>query len=372
MNFITFTIKDLLTKKFRLCVAVVGISLGICACIIMLGIADTLKSSFSDLYKRRKTDIIVVERDQLSILASELEQSLIDDLKVFDEVEDVAPALISFTKLKRTYIPIFGWEQASFLFENIQMKNGRVFDADSSEILIGDLIADNIDSTVGATLKIKRSAFSIAGTFTSSNSFERGSILMPLSSLQKLKKKTGKITLINLRLRQEYRNDDAMDAFIEKVGATFPQVSAQKADFFIAENTKHVMMGEKLSLLITIIMTIAITFGVSNIMLTIFFEKTRFLSLLLTVGWQKWEVAFFFFVESLLIVFLGGVLGTGAGINLMARVFQLTDISILTPSLPSFFYLKVIGLICGIAFVAIIGPTIILLNFSPVDVLKNE
>ncbi len=372
MNFITFTVKDLLTNKIRLFVAILGIGLGISACIIMLGIADSLKTSFSDLYKRRETDIVLVEGDQLSLLASELEQSLLDELKGFAEIENTAPALISFTKLKRTYIPLFGWERSSFLYEDLQMKKGRLLASDGPEILIGDLIADNIGKTAGETFRIQRRTFSVSGTFTSSNSFERGSIIMPLSALQKLKKKTGKVTLINIRLKKKYRNDRAINDFITKVESEFPQVSAQKADFFIAEKTKHIMMGEKMSYLITIIMTIAITFGVSNIMLTIFLEKIRFLSLLLTVGWQKYEVAFFFLLESLLIVLLGGVLGTFLGVKLTACVFQMTDISVLTPSLSVFFFVKIISLICGIAFFAIIGPTVILMNYSPVEVIKNE
>ena len=372
MNVITFTIKDLLTKKVRFAVSVLGISLGICACIIMLGVADTIRNSFNDLYKRRATDLVLVEGDQLSLLASELDQEMEAQLQSYRAIESTAAVLISSTKMQRTYIPVFGWAEGSFLFENIKVTQRALSPLDKPMVLMGDLIAKNLNKKPGETIKIRKKEYTISGVYTSPNSFERGAVVMPLSALQGLTRKSGKVTLINVRLKPEYRHDEAMDVFIERVENEFPQVSAQKADFFIAEKTKHMVMGEKLSWIITIIMTVAMTLGVSNIMLTNFMEKTRFLSLLLTVGWQKSEVAFFFLLESLVIVFLGGAIGTMLGMKLMIRVFQLTDISVLAPALSLGFFLKIIGLICGIALLAVIGPTVVLMNYNPLDVIKNE
>ena len=372
MNFITFTIKDLLQRKVGLAISVLGISLGVCVCIIMLGLADTIRASFHDLYKRRQTDIILTQSDQFSLFTSELDYSTYNTLLEFDEIEDIAPVLIAIVKIKGKHVPIFGWERNSFLFDNMKFNQGEKFEPEGGGILIGDMVFENVGYAFNEMLEIKKKAFNISGVFTSSNPFERGVMIMPLEALQDLAKKKNKISLFNLRVKPEHRNPQQLELLSEKIKARLPEVDAQRSDIFIKENMRNIMVGEKLSLLITLITIIAVTLGLANIMLTNVLEKSRFLSVLFTIGWKKSEVILFFFLECALLAFVGGALGIILGVRGLAYLFQMTQFSILSPTFSQVFLVQIISVILMIALFSVVGPAIIIINHNPITVIENE
>ena len=128
MNIIHFLVKDIFQKKARVFLTICGISIGVCVCIIMLGIGESIKNSFKDIYGKRQIEIIVEEKDQLSILLSRVDASLAQGMQKIPAIEDASPTLLYLHKFKGAAVPVFGWEPNSFLFDVVE-----VDDADDCE-----------------------------------------------------------------------------------------------------------------------------------------------------------------------------------------------------------------------------------------------
>jgi putative ABC transport system permease protein len=338
----------------------------------MLGIGESIKNSFKDVYGKRHIDIIIQENEQLSILLSRVDSKLAQEMQKIKEIESTSATLLYLHKFKRVAMPVFGWEPGSFLFDGIEFTQGRKPVLGKKEIIVGDALMKSLSKENEKQIKIKGVSFAVVGAFKSSSPFEQFAAVMPLADLQAAIREDGKASFINVRLKPEYRTEAAIENALKQIEDAFPSITAMRADAFISEKTKFIVMGEQFSFLVSLITVIAVALGLANTMVTSSFEKRKFLAILLALGWQKVEIALLFVCESLIVAIAGGAIGIILGLKGTAYIFGMTSINVFTPALSLAFILKIIGLILGSAIFAALVPTWITLNSNPVETIRGE
>ncbi len=349
-----------------------GIGIGVCVCIIMLGIGESIKNSFKDVYGKRQIDVVVQEKEQLSILLSRLDAGLAQEVRKNPAIENTAATLLYLHKLKGSAVPVFGWEPGSFLFDTVELISGRRPVPGKKEVMVGDALMRSLNKDNEKQIKIKGVVFGVVGVFKSTSPFEQFSAVVPLSDLQSAAREEGKASFINVRLKPAYRTESAITNVTKEIEEDFPAIAAMRADAFISEKTKFIVIGEQFSLLVSLITVIAVALGLANTMVTSSFEKRKLLAILLALGWQKTEIAALFICESLLVAFLGGAIGIFLGFKGTAYLFGMTSIAVFVPVLSPVFVCKIVGMILGSAVFAAIVPTWITLNSNPVEVIRGE
>ena len=372
MNIVYFLVKDIFQKKMRALLTICGISIGVCVCIIMLGIGESIKNSFKDVYGKRQIDIIIQEKEQLSILLSRVDASLAQETQKIPAIEDTAATLLYLHKFKGAAVPVFGWEPNSFLFDVVELVQGRRPVVGKKEVMVGEAFMKSLQKENEKQIEIKGVSFAVVGVFKSSSPFEQFAAVMPLSDLQRTIHEEGKASFINVRLKPQYRSEAAMESTIKEIEGTFSFITAMRADAFISEKTKFIVMGEKFSFLVSLITVIAVALGLANTMVTSSFEKRKFLAILLALGWQKAEIALLFLCESLIVALIGGAIGIILGFKGTAYIFNMTGINAFVPALGIVFILKIIGIILVSAVFAAVVPTWITLNSNPVEIIRSE
>lgn len=372
MNIIHFLIKDVFRKKLRVCLTIGGIAVGICVCIIMLGIGESIKNSFKDVYETRQIDIIIQEKEQLSILLSKVDAGIAQEVQKIPAVEDAAPTLLYIHKLKGSAVPVFGWEPGSFLFDAVEVTQGRRPAPGKQEVMVGEALNGSLKKDNSRQIKIKGVSFDVVGVFKSRSPFEQFAAVALLSDLQSAVREEGRASFINVRLKPSHRAEAHIEDAIGFMTEAFPSAAPMRADAFISEKTKFIVVGEQFSLLVSLITVIAVALGLANTMVTSTFEKRKFLAILLALGWQKIEIAILFLCESLVVALAGGALGILLGFKGTAYVFGLTNIEAFVPEMDIVFMLKIVGIVLGSAIFAAIVPTWITLNSNPVEVIRGE
>lgn len=371
MNVASFIFKDIFRKKIRVFLTILGISIGICVCIIMLGVGESIKNSFQDTYSKRQIDIIIQEKDQLSILLSRVDANIAQQIKSNAAVADSSAILLYIHKLRNSAVPVFGWEPGSFLFDAVEIAGRRPV-LNKKEAIVGQALMRKLKKENTRQIKIKGVSFDIVGEYKSTSPFEQYAVVIPLADLQKAVHEEGKASFINVRLRPVYRTDEAIERIAGEIESSSPLVSVMRSDVFIAEKTKFIVVGEKFSLLISIITVIAVALGLANTMVTSTFEKRKFLAILLALGWQKTEIAALFVCESLVVSLIGGAIGIFLGFKGTAYVFDLTSIPAFVPVLDFVLICKIVAMILGSGVFAAIVPTWITLNSNPIEVIRGE
>lgn len=356
----------------RALLTIFGISIGVCVCIIMLGIGESIKHSFRDVYGKRKIDIVMQENDQPSILLSRVDADVARRIHVIPAIDAAGSVLLYINNMKKAAVPVFGWEPDTFLFDAVELTRGRRPAAGKKEAIVGVALMRILDKEHEMQIRVKGRAFDIVGVFKSSSPFEQSAVVMPLGDLQAALGEEGKASFVNVKLKSAYRNDAATEKVLKEIGVILPSVAAMRADVFVAEKTKFIVMGEQFSLLVSIITIIAVALGLANTMITSSFEKKKFLSILLALGWPKTAIAIFFLCESLIVALIGGTLGIFLGFKVTAYIFSMTSIQAFVPELSLVFILKIVGMLLAGALFAGLAPAWITLNSNPVEVIRSE
>ena len=372
MNIAYFLVKDIFRKKLRALLTISGISIGVCVCIIMLGIGESIKHSFRDVYGKRQIDIVIQENDQPSILLSRVDADVARRIRAIPAIDDAGSVLLYIHNIKKAVVPVFGWEPDTFLFDAVELTQGRRPAVGKKEAMVGVALMRILDKEHEMQIKIKGQIFDIVGVFKSSSPFEQSAVVMPLGALQDALHEEGKASFVNVRLKLPYRSDAAIEGVLKEIGGILPSVVAMRADAFVAEKTKFIVMGEQFSFLVSVITIIAVALGLANTMVTSSFEKKKFLSILLALGWPKIAIAVLFVCESLIVALIGGALGILLGFKVTAYIFNMTSIQAFVPDLSLVFILKIVGMLLSGALFAGLVPAWITLNSNPVEVIRSE
>jgi len=372
MNIIHFLIKDIFRKKMRVLLTIFGITIGVSVCIIMLGIGESIKHSFKDIYGKRHIDVVVQEKEQLSILLSRVDDQLAQEIRSIPAVEDAGAVLLYIHKQKKAAVPVFGWESGTFLFDDVELVQGRKPAPGQDQVMVGAALAESLKKEGEMRIKIKGRPLNVVGTFKSSSPFEQSAIAMPLADLQHLLREDGKASFINVRLRPESRAETATDAAIQKMEALSPGIEAMHADAFVSEKTKFIVVGEQFSFLVSLITIIAVALGLANTMISSSFEKRKFLAILMALGWPQIGIAMLFVCESVIVVLIGGALGMVLGYKSMGFIFHSTSIQAFAPELNAMLVFKIVLMMLASAVVAALVPAWITLRSNPVEVIRSE
>ncbi len=213
MRFTTLLIKNLLRRKTRTLLTAFGVAIAVGATVSLLGISDGIERSMELSLGFRGTDIIVTASNVLDQLSSDLDEANADRIKAVPGVEKIAPGLLEVvaysTKSTDISMLLQGWVPGSFLFDDLEMVQGRPFTAaDHRKVMIGATLAKNIGRGVGDSIVLQRVDFEIVGVYRSLSVFENGAVTMPLSELQEIMLRRGSVTGFNVVLDSQHADAD--------------------------------------------------------------------------------------------------------------------------------------------------------------------
>ncbi len=142
--------------------------------------------------------------------------------------------------------------------------------------------------------------------------------------------------------------------------------SAQEEAERMAENQKN------FQLIFILISSISLFVGgivIANIMLATIQERTREIGIRIAVGARKRDIFIQFLVQTILVTFIGGILGVLLGLSILDIVSGFIDIKLIAGVGMIFIALAVSA---GVGFLAGIIPAIIASKLNPVEALRYE
>ncbi len=127
MTLFTFIIRNMLGRRVRSTLTVLGLAVAIAAVILLTGIANGFERSLVAAYQSRGIDLIVVRAGISDQLSSNLDQKLGDTLRKVPGVQDVGLSLIdavSFEEANLASVLANGWEPGGLLIQGLRILDG--------------------------------------------------------------------------------------------------------------------------------------------------------------------------------------------------------------------------------------------------------
>lgn len=310
MHFVTFIARNLRNRPVRTVLTVLGLAVGIGSVMLLNGVAAGFERSFLAIYSSKGIDLVVVRAGISNQLSSNLDETLIDQIRGLDGVAEVAPSLmdtVSFEDANLVSVLANGWEGGTLLFRGVRILNGRAYrPGEAKVVLLGRVLALNLGKRVGDPVDIAGEPFRVIGIFESQSLFENGGLVVPLGELQRMMGRQGQVTGFVVKARSP--EADALQALGRRVEAAVPGVAATPARDYVAGDVQ-IRLARAMASATTAVALVLGSVGLLNTMVMAVAERTGEIGLLRALGWKRRRVLGLVLGEAALL----GLLGTIAG-----------------------------------------------------------
>jgi putative ABC transport system permease protein len=319
MNFFAFITKNLLRRRTRSVLTIIGLAVAVAAVVSLVGVATGFENSFIGMYDQRGIDLVVQGKGAGTKLNNALPEDYFQKLENIEGVKQVLGGsvdLISFPAEGLISVPVNGWPAGSALYDRLTVISGKKLEAeDKRGVMLGRALAANLGKKVGDPIKIYGRDFTVAAIFESGVVFENGAVIVLLDVMQEQKSEQGKITGFTIQVQKPI-DDKQLEKIRQAIEALHPGEVVAKTPGDFVNSIGEIRTARAVAWITSAIALFIGAIGMLNTMVMSVFERTKEIGTLRAIGWKKSRIARMIISESLLLSIGGAIVGSLAGIAL--------------------------------------------------------
>ena len=373
LSFTGFAWKNLWRRRLRTLLTLCGIGMAIGAFVALVGFSRSFEHEWLRLYTSSGTDIAVVDKTFLNTSVSESVGVTLRAVPVVAQAEPMIFNIIDLTPEVNALV--FGWKADSYEFNSLTFLSGHRFQDGQPQVILGDLLARNLNKKVGETIDMQGATFTVMGIYHGGTALEASAVIMPLDQLQQLSSLQGKVSGFHVRLRPAPEGESP-DHYLKRaqaeIEAALPGLDAQLASERASSN-QFVELAHAVAWGISCIALMMGILGIANTMAMSVFERTREIGILRALGWKRWRVLLLIQTEASVLGLSGGIIGIGLGwgaLRLLAA--QPQTASIVSASFPVLLLAEALGIAVLAGLAAGAMPAWHAAHLSPVEALRHD
>ncbi len=375
MRFSTYILRNMLGRRARTTLTVLGLAVGIAAVMVLTGIAWGFERSFQAIYPAKGVDLIVVRAGIGNQLSSNLNVNIGETIRGVSGVLDLAPSLmdtVSFEDANLVAVLASGWVPESILFRGLRILDGRTLKTGDGRVtLLGRVLALNLGKKMGDMLSVAGETFEVVGIFETESLFENGGLIMPIQELQKMMGRGGQVTGFVVAAVNS-GDAESLRALGKRIEAKVPGVAALPTREYIAADLQ-IRLSKSMAWATMAVALVLGSVGMLNTMVMAVFERTGEIGLLRALGWRRSRILALILGEAIGLGLLGVVVGSAfAWIGIRLLLLSPNARGFVDPQLPPSIY--GIGLVMG-AVLSLLGglyPAIRAASLEPTEALRHD
>ncbi len=300
--------KNLLRRKVRTLLTILGIGIGVAAIIGLGALADGLQLGYGAMLGGSKADLVISQPNSFDISYSSVDESIYTELAAMPEISAISGMLQGWSQTEgEPFFFVFGYPVDSFVLDRFQIIDGAGLDEPAGRglrgkpVLLGSAAAEMLNKSPGDIIYLTNSAFRVVGIYETGDAFEDSAAVLALPDAQELVGKPRQVSVYYVQLK-----DPALrERFVSRAERKWPDYLISGIDEFAKEQS----MTDMLRGYVWAIGGLAIIIGgvgMMNSQLMAVFERTREIGVLRAVGWSGRRVLWMMLGETLLVSLGGG------------------------------------------------------------------
>ncbi|MBN1978143.1 MAG: ABC transporter permease [Anaerolineae bacterium] len=367
-------LKSLLRRKTRTLLTVIGVAIGVAAIVALGVMAAGFAEGYGAMGGGSGADLLVMQADSIDIAFSAVDEDVGQTLAGFSGVEDVTGMIYTFAAAEDIpYFIVFGYDPEGFAIAHFKIKEGEGLSERAARqaghpLILGRAVADDLEKGVGDAFKLYETTFRVAGIYETGKPFEDGAAVVLLEDAQTISKHPHQVNAFLLRLRAGQDVEPVRRRIEQRFEDLTATVSSELADNQMALDWVN-GFAWAVSFLAVVIGGV----GVMNTVLMSIFERTREFGTLRAIGWKPVQVLGLVLGESVVLCGLGGVVGSGLGVAVVALVRQAPMASMIFPTtFPPMIFVQSIGTAVALGLVGGVYPAWRASRLMPAEAMRAD
>ena len=249
---------------------------------------------------------------------------------------------------------------------DISMKEGRIFEDDANEVILGEIYAEDNDYEVGDTIEVDGEDFEVVGIYETGDSNMAGGVFTSISKVGEIMDDEDSISNIYVKVEKGVDAQEVADRIDAKYGDNITTITSVME---MEQMADMLNMLQASTWAISLLAIIVGGLGIINTMLMSVFERTREIGVLKAVGWSDKRILGMIVGESLVITIVSAIIGSIIGFGACTILGPQMGIDpLFTPKIfiQAFSIAIVVGIIGGLY------PAIKAVKLPPTEALRYE
>ena len=363
--------KNLLRHKGRTLLTFFGIVIGVMAIVALGATASGLQDGFLDAFSGSGADLILTQKDAWTITNSAVPDSLGSQLARVKGIQAVAGMSMAIAKTEASpYFFVFAHDPQGFAVARYKIVEGQSLGeaaGSSRPLILGKLAAESQGLRTGDALSLNGVQFQVVGIYETGAGLEDGGAVISLADAQALFGKVGQVGSYLIKLQSPAEADQVQ----QEVERQFPEVQMfVPAALAAKQQTIQIVQGMSWALAFLAIVIGSVT--MVNTMVMNVFERTREIGTLRAVGWSSGRALRLVLAESVLLAFVGGVVGSLVGVVIALAMSRVPLLSFVGKGVSLGLFVQGIGTAVVLGSLGGLYPAWRASRLMPVEALRYE
>jgi len=317
---LTYNLRNLTVRKTTTLMTALGIALTVAVLLAVLSLVNGLKATLST--SGDPLHIMVMRKGSTSEIASNFQRTQFQDLKFKPGIAQgrngqplAALELVTVISLSSidnpeagTNVTVRGVEPAGIeMRRGLKLSAGRWFDQGRRELVVGAAIAKRYpDARLGNKLNLWRGQWEIVGVMDSHRGMPDSEIWGPLNQVAGDNQRTSVLSSALVEAPDEVTAKALINDLTGDQRLGVDAISEQ--EYYNAQVSQGAAI-QYVGMFVAIVMAVGSSFAAMNTMYAAVARRAREIGTLRVLGFSRGSILLSFFVESVLLAGVGGVLG---------------------------------------------------------------
>ncbi|HEX4141939.1 MAG TPA: ABC transporter permease [Pirellulales bacterium] len=304
--------KNLWLRPLRTLLSISGLAIAVAAVVALVGVSRRFEQSFLELYNRRGGDLVVQRSGGAMQLSSGIDEHLGDKIRSLPDVTQVIGSLMDMVAFEQNdlfAVLVNGWAPDCPVLDAVTVTSGRRLRAgDQRAVMLGSVLAKNLNKQVGQTIEMYGVPFEVVGIFDSFSVYESGAVFILLDELQRLTNRPGHVTGYVVEVDKNSSSADSVAEVRTEIEKLDPKLSVLPAGEFV-HNIAQFKVVRAMAWVTSLVAIVIGAVNVANTMTMSVLERRSEIGMLRAIGWRRRRIVRLIVGESLLLCLLGASLG---------------------------------------------------------------